>query len=476
MQFWISVTNISGGTNGITLTNGCLYANLVDTTNGSHLIYSAPGLVQGNVFQHVALTYNTNSGLASLFYNGTNVASTTLGYFLPNTTGDVLLGKDMSRVTNNFFGGRMDEMSIYRRSLSDAEILAIYNASALTTNRTLGKFDPSITPALGLAEAQVSFGVFTNVLLGANNTWQSQNFSFTVVSNSLPLQITGLQPGMLLDSFNVSEMPLGNIYYFPEQPLNATFAGQKAYGDWQLQILDNRTGAYITNANELVSWQLQIVLQNNALPSVAVGFGEDTTISVPPGEIVDLTVAVPSWANSATNVLVSSTLPVDLLFNQNVAPTGSGAGDFTLLTGLTAGVGTPTLTAQPASVPPLVPGQTYHLGVRNPGTHSATAVIRVDFNITPLNDSVPVGGLLNTNDTAQYFVFNVTSNAYAATFQLLNLSNNADLVIRKGTPLPTLISSDYGSFNATNADENIYVLTNSSPVLLSAGLWYLGVI
>ena len=54
----------------------------------------------------------------------------------------------------------------------------------------------------------------------------------------------------------------------------------------------------------------------------------------------------------------------------------------------------------------------------------------------------------------------------------MKLSSNADLVVSKGT-LPTLTSSDYGSFNVTNVDENIFVLTNSSPVPLSPGLWYL---
>ena len=81
----------------------------------------------------------------------------------------------------------------------------------------------------------------------------------------------------------------------------------------------------------------------------------------------------------------------------------------------------------------------------------------------------------NVTDVERYFAFDVTSNAYEATFQLLQLSGNADLVVCKGTPLPTLTSSDYGSFNAGNADQNIYVLTNSSPVPLSAGRWYLGV-
>ncbi|MGH7951755.1 MAG: S8 family serine peptidase, partial [Limisphaerales bacterium] len=113
VQFWISVTNQPGTTNSLVSSNGCLYANLVDTTNGDHIIFSAPDLVQSNLYQHVALTYDTNSGIANLYYDGTNVATTNFGVaFIPKTTGDVLLGKDMSRETNNFYGGKMDEMSI----------------------------------------------------------------------------------------------------------------------------------------------------------------------------------------------------------------------------------------------------------------------------------------------------------------------------------------------------------------------------
>ena len=474
VQFWISVTNSPGTTNVLVSSNGCLYANLVDITNGSHEIYSAPGLIQSNVYQHVALTYSTNSGLAALYYNGTNVATTNLGVFVPKTTGDVLLGRDMSRATNNFYGGEMDEMSIYRRCLSASEIAAIYNISALSTNRNVGKFDPGITPALGLAEARVSLGGLTNIILGANNIWQSQSFTFTATTNSLPMQITGIEPGLLLDSFSVAEAPLGNLYYLPEQSLDSLI-GTSAYGTWTLEIWDNRTGAYISNGDQLISWQLQIVLQTNTLPAVALPSQEATTITVPPGLIVYLTVAVPSWANFATNILVSATAPVDLLFNQTNPPTGSNPGDITMLTASTGGIGLPVLVTN--GTPPLLPGQTYYLGVRNSGAHAVTAVVQVDFDITTLTNGAPFSGVLTTNvtDVERYFAFDVTSNAYEATFQLLQLSGNADLVVRKGTPLPTLTSSDYGSFNAGNVDENIYVLTNSSPVPLSAGRWYLGV-
>ncbi|HTX21011.1 MAG TPA: LamG-like jellyroll fold domain-containing protein [Candidatus Aquilonibacter sp.] len=478
VQLWISVTNTPGTTNSLVSSNGCLYADLVDMSNVTHEIYSAPGLIQSNVYQHVALTYSTNSGIANLYYDGTNVASTNLGVFVPKTGGDVLLGRDMNIESNNFYAGEMDEMSIYSRALSDAEILAIYQVSAFSTNRNIGKFDPTVTPAEGLAEAQVDFGGDTNVIYGQNKDWEVNSYTFTATSNSMPFQITGLEPGMLLDSFNVSETPLGNLYYLPEQSLDE-LDGENPYGTWALEIWDSRTGAYLTNGNELVNWQLQFVLQTNELASpLATVPQQPTTITVPPGQTVYLSVAVPTWATFATNVLVSATAPVNMYFNQTTTPTGTVPPDTQLLTDSTGGIGLPILSANPPSAPPLLPGQTYYLGVSNPGVHAVTAVVEVDYGITTLTNGVPftgAPGALNATNSVRYFAFNVSSNAYEATFQLLNLSGNADLVVRKGPPLPTLYSDDYGSFNATNADENIYVLTNSSPVPLSAGAWYLGV-
>src|SRR6185436_5449332 len=54
---------------------------------------------------------------------------------------------------------------------------------------------------------------------------------------------------------------------------------------------------------------------------------------------------------------------------------------------------------------------------------------------------------------------------------------NLNLVARQGAPLPTLLAGDYdyGSFNPGLLDEQIIVFTNSSPVALRPGTWYLGV-
>ena len=281
VQFWACATNSydpnvpvapsPGGLEGIL--PGAAIINGV-TNYGELLVSSAPGLLQTNVFQHVVLSYSTNTGLARLYLNGTNVPvtlvftnfSTSVGagasnafVLQPNTSGDLFLGRDLTHYTNNYFGGLMDEMSVYGRALSDAEILAIYSDSANTTNRTIGKFDPAVTPAAGLAEALVTFGTVSNVIYGVNNQWEVNSYTFTATSNSMPLTISGLEPGILLDSFAVEEAPQTNLYYLPEQDLSA-LNGDSANGNWTLQIWDNRAGAYVPTADQLVNWDLSLVL------------------------------------------------------------------------------------------------------------------------------------------------------------------------------------------------------------------------
>ena len=214
-------------------------------------------------------------------------------------------------MTNNFFSGEMDEFSIYSRTLSPAEIKAIYNASALTTNRNIGKFDPSITPAVGLAEAVVNIGGVTNLIYGVNKTWEMGSYTFMATTSSVPVQITGLEPGILLDTFTVTEAALTNVYYLPEESMQP-LVGDSAYGEWTLEIWDNRVGGYIagngiaTNS-QLVSWQLQFTVQTN--PPVTLSPEGLDTNSVPAGQITYFAVTVPTWASYATNILVSASSP-----------------------------------------------------------------------------------------------------------------------------------------------------------------------
>ena len=111
---------------------GVLYANLYDTAGTSHIIQTAPGLVQLNVFQHVAVTYDKASGVASLFVNGALAAQSVLGNFTPQTSPDLSIGYRPNTVP---FGpipfiGRIDEVSLYSRALSSNEVQAIYLAGS----------------------------------------------------------------------------------------------------------------------------------------------------------------------------------------------------------------------------------------------------------------------------------------------------------------------------------------------------------
>ena len=88
VQFWLALTNGAGS----------LGALIWDTNSQPHVVSSPPGVITNSGWQHVALTYDTNSGLAALYVNGlTNnqpLVATNLGVFVPRTSGDLYFGFD----------------------------------------------------------------------------------------------------------------------------------------------------------------------------------------------------------------------------------------------------------------------------------------------------------------------------------------------------------------------------------------------
>lgn len=123
-HLWISVPGVGNGP-------GCLYANVVDTSGANHYFASPAGLVVTNAFQHVAMTYDKNSGNAVLYYNGAAVAQQNLGVFTPQTGYNLYLGDRPGGATPVVsFGGLLDEISIYSRALSAGEITNIFAAGS----------------------------------------------------------------------------------------------------------------------------------------------------------------------------------------------------------------------------------------------------------------------------------------------------------------------------------------------------------
>jgi hypothetical protein len=120
------------------------------------------------------------------------------------------------------------------------------------------------------------------------------------------------------------------------------------------------------------------------------------TNSVPTNSISELFITVPTNAIYASNILVSATGPINVYFNQTNPPTGNtSAGDFLELP--TATNGTFLLTSN--SVPPLVPGASYYLGMQNPGTNPVTFVFEVLFGYASqsVQTNITVSSITSTN-------------------------------------------------------------------------------
>jgi subtilisin-like proprotein convertase family protein len=376
----------------------------------------------------------------------------------PSTSGNLAINYD--------FYDQADTMRVYYGTNRIFDSGSVSNSG--TFNVAYGPGDSSVVTIIMDEESAP-----TEWYYDATNT--SPGFLYTTFTENTNLAVTPIKfapPPFTNVTLNpVTLAPSTGIYYLPEQSLDK-LAGELALGDWTLEIRDSRAGA--TNPQpSLVSWQLSFLFKDVMPWPLPLTLAAAQTNAVAPGRIQYYFVNAPLWAKFATNQLLAATAPVNLLFNQDLLPTGTNSAppDFPLLSGATTG--SRTLAAAGGS-PRLVPGLPYFLGVQNTNATAVTFALAVDFDITPLVNGVPVPVDMVAGPQPRYFSFEVPANATAAAFQLLNLSGNADLVVRKDLPLPTLDGSDYGSFYPGTNSEQIIVFTNTAPVPLSSGRWYLG--
>jgi concanavalin A-like lectin/glucanase superfamily protein/thrombospondin type 3 repeat protein len=102
------------------------------------------GVIQPNVFTHVAMTFDSTTGLYVLYVNGQQVASRVFDQ-LPifATDHNVLIGREDSYVIRPF-SGLIDEVEIFSRALSPAEINAIYLADGSGKCKALDADDDGV--------------------------------------------------------------------------------------------------------------------------------------------------------------------------------------------------------------------------------------------------------------------------------------------------------------------------------------------
>ncbi len=363
----------------------------------------------------------------------------------------------------------IDEATVYGNALSILQVQDIYAAGSA------GK-----CPVEGscVLTATVVLGNETNTITGLDK-WTQNSYTFTAPTNGMVLEVTPdingdgtVQDGMLVDSFVLLQIPSANPtnYYLPEESLDK-ITGERAQGDWRLEVLDNRAGA--TNPPpSLVSWQLSLQL-SDAIPfSIPLQHALPQTNEVPGNSVVYYEVNVPQWALFATNSLVvTSGGPLSLIFNQ-FAPPATNQGNVSLIPSASLGTNITTLSTT-TGFPLLEPGQTYFLAVSNNNAGPAVFVIEVDFDITTLTNHVPDTNIIGATDIPKYYQFDVLSNSVAAIFQMLRPNGNVAMVVQKGPPLPDLMNFNYATVGSNS--ESITVLTNTLPVPVGPGRWYVGV-
>jgi subtilisin-like proprotein convertase family protein len=446
--------------------------------------------IAAGTWHHVAFTYDNANSRETLYVDGALAASSLASGTMIYDNHPFQIGADIENGAESFFlSGLIDEVSLYNRALSPAEVQAIYDAGSLgkyNTNSLLPNFEVSVDGYSTNTEILPTFGV--------GGVWQQFTNSFIATNSQVTIELAGNTLSTLFDDIELIQLPSTNYnnYFLPEEPLTP-FVGENSQGCWTLDVWDTRLDSPLPENGVLYSWDLQmtisstnvnlIVLTNDVLYTNGEAAGNSITY---------FAVDVPLTANYATNILSKGTDPLSLLFNQAALPTGALPGDVSLLTDVAAGtVGIGTLAAQGAP-PPLVPGRRYFLGVQNNGPSAATFTLEVEFNggnnttVTVLTNQVPVDPNISTNGP-DYYSFTVPTNATMVTFQLINTANaELDLYARAGLPVPGPLSFDYESRNAGTNDQFIVVTTNSLPVPLptattnsaqplSPTTWYLAV-
>ncbi len=122
-----------------------LYADFIDINTNFNTISAPAGILTTGVFQHAAVTYDTNSGNSVIYYNGTPQVTNNLGSFIPQTSYPLYLGFRPAGGPATYFSGVMDDVSVFNRALSAVEIAALYKAGASTNSVCLPPAPPTIT-------------------------------------------------------------------------------------------------------------------------------------------------------------------------------------------------------------------------------------------------------------------------------------------------------------------------------------------
>ncbi len=324
--------------------------------------------------------------------------------------------------------------------------------------------------------------------------WQSTNIIFTASKPLTDLRLGSLTSGgPLLDTVTVGDVVVGtNVYVLPEESLDI-FQGERALGDWTLEVSDTRRGP-TGSRGSLINWELQIEYGNPPGRGITLTNGFASTNSIVGTQTNFFVVDTCELTTVAFATLIGPIGKLNLLIDRNGFPTGNpDTDDYVPLINDTPldgspdqGVATIQLSSNPHHPAPLIPGTPLFFAVHNLNLgETNTYDFRISFDNDTCHGERPVIRLTNdvpyTNIVApsaalfDYYVFNVSPAAIEAEFEVRPVNGDVGLVLSYGRPLPDLSTFAYKSDQVGITNELIVLTNGSSPVSLLSGDWYLGV-
>ncbi|HMJ34003.1 MAG TPA: LamG-like jellyroll fold domain-containing protein [Baekduia sp.] len=218
LEGWVNPTTLAGSwrTVGIKENTGALVYALYATNNtnmpSGHVSTPAEsdtrgtGTVPLNAWTHLATTYD--GATLKMYVNGTLASSKAVTGSMPNSAGALRFGGN--NVWGEYFSGRLDELRLYSRALTQAQI-----QSDMTAPVTCSGAPPA--PVLSTSPASLSFSATSGAADPASKTINVTNtgggtLSYTVGDDQPWLSaspVSGSAPGTITVSASVSGLAAG---------------------------------------------------------------------------------------------------------------------------------------------------------------------------------------------------------------------------------------------------------------------------
>jgi len=208
LSMWLNPESITG-THGLVskfVDSGQMAYRLAFNTTQIFLTVSAAGFIETNAvwtnplstgsWQHIVVTYDASAGEATLYYNGTaDTTETGLATSIKNSTATFRIGARSSVLdaAELFYDGKIDEVGIWSKTLSGAEVTSLYNSGSGLAYPLAGAYSLAMDVGsfvftgndVGL-ELDMPSGVWTSLAKNDSTfTAASKNSStFTAISKS----------------------------------------------------------------------------------------------------------------------------------------------------------------------------------------------------------------------------------------------------------------------------------------------------